>query len=597
MKVLTPKGIEDFLYKEGIIDQEQLSRVKLEAINSEKPIETILLESNLVTPLQLVKTQAEMMGIPFQDVSSIAVGAEILNYIPEQIARRYNLIPFSLENSELSVAMVDPLDSQVIQFIEQKTGLKIKPFMSDVDSILHAINEQYAHNISSDVNAALNEAGVAQQPSKVQEEAERKKADQVIREAPVAKIVSTILEYGIKARASDVHIEPLEDKTRIRYRIDGILQEKLVLPRKVHEAVVSRVKILSDMKIDERRIPQDGRFNFKLETDEVDLRVSTLPTVHGEKIVMRLLKKTGGVPSLNDLGLRGATLKNLETQALRPHGIILVTGPTGSGKTTTLYSLLTKTNSPKINIVTLEDPVEYQMAGINQVQVNPQAGLTFASGLRAFLRQDPNVIMVGEIRDGETANLAIQAALTGHLVFSTIHTNSAAGALPRLLDMGGEPFLIASSVNAIEAQRVLRRICPNCKTEFSPPPEVIEDLKAVLETLYDAAVERGAAQVVESESPTELQATTKATSTKEVKLYKGAGCAECSNTGYKGRVGIYEVLVITEKIGKLILEHSPASAIENLAKADGMITMKQDGYLKAMEGLTTLEEVLRVAQE
>ncbi len=597
MKVLTPKGIEDFLYKEGIIDQEQLSRVKLEAINTEKPIETILLESNLVSPIQLVKTQAEMIGIPFIDISTVAVGAEILNYVPEQIARRYNLIPFRLENSELSVAMVDPLDSQVIQFIEQKTGLKIKPFMSELDSITHAINEQYAHNISSDVNAALNEAGVVQQPTKVQDDAERKKADQVIREAPVAKIVSTILEYGIKARASDVHVEPLEDKTRVRYRIDGILQEKLVLPRKVHEAVVSRVKILSDMKIDERRIPQDGRFNFKLESEEVDLRVSTLPTVHGEKIVMRLLKKTGGVPSLNDLGLRGATLKNLETQALRPHGIILVTGPTGSGKTTTLYSLLTKTNSPKINIVTLEDPVEYQMAGVNQVQVNPQAGLTFASGLRAFLRQDPNVIMVGEIRDGETANLAIQAALTGHLVFSTIHTNSAAGALPRLLDMGGEPFLIASSVNAIEAQRVLRRICPTCKTEFAPPPEVEADLKGVLDTLYDAALERGAADVVESETPVALQSPTKKTSSKELKLYKGAGCAECSNTGYKGRIGIYETLVVTEKIGKLILEHQPASSIENMAKADGMITMKQDGYLKAMEGLTTLEEVLRVAQE
>lgn len=596
MKVFTPKGIEDLLFKEGILDQEQLARIKTEASNSDKPIDNILLESNLVTPVQLVKAQAEMMGIPFKDLSTISVGAEILNFIPEQIARRYNLIPFSKDDNLLNVAMSDPLDSQVIQFIEQKTGLKIKAYMADSDSINQAIGEQYAHSMSTDVNAALNEANVAAQVPKIQEEAERKKADQVIREAPVAKIVATILEYGIKARASDVHIEPFEDKTRIRYRIDGILQEKLVLPRKVHDAVVSRVKILSDMKIDERRVPQDGRFNFKVEAEEVDLRVSTLPTVNGEKIVMRLLKKTGGVPLLTELGLRGATLKNLETQALRPHGIILVTGPTGSGKTTTLYSMLTKINSPKINIVTLEDPVEYQMTGVNQVQVNPAAGLTFASGLRSFLRQDPNVIMVGEIRDSETAGLAIQAALTGHLVFSTIHTNSAAGALPRLLDMGGEPFLISSSVNAIEAQRVVRKICSACKTEYTPPPEVVEDVKTVLESLYTAALQRTPSQVIDA--PNDVSNNLGASeATKELKLYKGNGCSECSNTGYKGRIGIYEVLVVTEKIGKLILEHQPASSIENQAKADGMITMKQDGYLKAMEGLTTLEEVLRVAQD
>jgi type IV pilus assembly protein PilB len=374
MKALTPKGIEDILFKQAIITQEQLSKIKLEALNSDKSVESIVLENGWATEEQLVQTQAELIGVPYIDLSNTNIASEILNYIPEPIARRYQLIPLKLENDTLNIAMVDPLDSQVIQFIEQKTGFKVQPYISTQNTIVRVINDQYAHNISSDVNAALNEAGNILPQNQTNEAEERAKADQVIREAPVAKIVATILEYGIKARASDIHVEPLEDKTRIRYRIDGILQEKLVLPRKVHDAVVSRVKILSDMKIDERRIPQDGRFNFKVAAEEVDLRVSTLPTVHGEKIVMRLLKKSGGVPTMQELGIRGQTLRNLETQALRPHGIILVTGPTGSGKTTTLYALLTKLNSPKVNIVTLEDPVEYQMSGINQVQVNPEQG-------------------------------------------------------------------------------------------------------------------------------------------------------------------------------------------------------------------------------
>lgn len=586
MKALTAKGIEDLLYKQGVINQEQLARIKLEIINTEKPVETILLENNWVTEEQLIQTQAQLLGVPYADLSSVAITTETLNYVPEPIARRYTLIPFQLDEQGLHIAMVDPLDSQILQFMEQKTGQKIIAYIATQTAIEHTIQEAYSHNISSDVSAALSEAGVVSNTAKINEAEEKARADAIIREAPVAKIVSTILEYGLKSRASDIHIEALEDKTRIRYRIDGILQEKLVLPRKVHEAVVSRIKILSDMKIDERRIPQDGRFNFKLGNEEVDLRVSTLPTVHGEKVVMRLLKKTGGVPTLQELGIRGSSLKNLESQALRPHGIILVTGPTGSGKTTSLYALLTKINSPRINIVTLEDPVEYQMAGINQVQVNPQAGLTFASGLRSFLRQDPNVIMVGEIRDGETANLAVQAALTGHLVFSTIHTNSAAGALPRLLDMGAEPFLIASCINAIMAQRVVRKICPDCRTEFEPPEEVTKEVKDVLDTLYDAAVSRGSDATEKTKSDN-----------KKLILYKGKGCKECNDTGYKGRIGIYEVLVVSEKIGKLILEHQPASAIDNEARAEAMISMKQDGYLKAIEGLTTLEEVLRVAQD
>ncbi|MDP3244076.1 MAG: GspE/PulE family protein, partial [bacterium] len=384
--------------------------------------------------------------------------------------------------------------------------------------------------------------------------------------------VSTILEYAVTSRASDVHIEPQEERIRVRYRIDGILYDKLSLPKSVQDAVISRIKILSEMKIDEHRTPQDGRFNFKVEDKEVDLRISVLPTTFGEKIVMRLLRKSGGVPSLEELGLNGSSLRNLETAMLRPHGIIIVVGPTGSGKTTTLYSVLNKLNTTRVNISTLEDPIEYQMPGINQVQVNPAVNLTFAEGLRSFLRQDPNIILVGEIRDKETTELAIQAALTGHLVFSTLHTSNAAGALPRLLDLGAETFLLASTMNAVLGQRIVRKICSHCKIEVIPPQQIVEEMKVVLGKYLPEGQ-------------------------KQVKFYKGKGCAECGNTGYIGRIGIFETLPITEKIVSFILQHADSGTIEKEAIAEGMITMKQDGYLKVLAGITTVEDVLRVAQE
>ena len=359
---------------------------------------------------------------------------------------------------------------------------------------------------------------------------------------------------------------------RVRYRIDGILYDKLSLPKNVQEALVSRIKILSDLKIDEHRSPQDGRFNFKVGDEEVDLRISILPTVNGEKIVMRLLRKSGGIPTLPDLGLNGLALKRLEDAILRPHGIILVTGPTGSGKTTTLYAVLSKLNTPKVNIMSLEDPVEYQIAGVNQVQINPAVGLTFASGLRAFLRQDPNIILVGEIRDKETTDLALQAALTGHLVFSTLHTQTASGALPRLIDLGAESFLLSSTITAIVGQRIVRRIDPICKESYKPAPQVLAQIKQALGSLYTYKDE-------------------------EVQFYRGKGCNECGGSGYKGRMGIYEVLPVSEKIGQLILQHPDSASIEKEAVSEGMITMMQDGYLKVLKGVSTIEEVLRVAKE
>lgn len=560
------------LYEDSVLTQDQFSLIKIEQANSGRDPEDLIREHGFASSEEITKAKAKILGIPFINIATTTVSPDVLGFIPEPVARRYVLLPFASEKTDgsLLVAMKDPLDLQVLEFIEKKSGKAVKPYMAIPEDLVLKIAEQYSVGLSSEVSAALKQA--IPEVSKKNQDLTPQKMVEIIREAPVAKIVSTVLEYAIKARASDVHIEPMEDKTRVRYRIDGILHEKLSLPKRIHESLISRIKILSDLKIDEKRLPQDGRFNFRAGGEEVDLRISTLPTVHGEKVVMRLLKKTGAVPTLPELGLRGLALNNLETNMLRPHGIILITGPTGSGKTTTLYSILSRISTTKVNIVTLEDPVEYQIPGINQVQINPAAGLTFASGLRSFLRQDPNVILVGEIRDQETTDLAIQASLTGHLVFSTLHTNNAAGALPRLLDMKAEPFLISSTVNCIVGQRICRRICQNCREEFIPPNEVTENIKKILGNLLPA-------------------------NKTEIKLYRGKGCEECNKTGYFGRIGIFEVLPVTNKIAKLILERAASSSIEAQAVEESMITMKQDGYLKVIEGVTTIEEVLRVAEE
>jgi len=558
----------DELFKRKLIKQEDYDRVKAELLSSELTAEDLLLQHNLTSETNVSKIKAEMLKVPYIDVSSTSIAPEALNALPEAVALRYLSLPFLVdkESGTLSLAMANPVDLQALEFIEKKTKMKIKPYLGEKTKLIKAIKNRYSQSLSSEVTEALKDSAQIRPQQKLRT---ARLTSGVIREAPIAKIVSTILEFAIKARASDVHIEPLEQKTRVRYRIDGILYEKLVLPKSVHDSVISRIKILSHMKIDEKRLPQDGRFNFVAGEEEVDLRVSSLPSVHGEKIVMRLLKKALKVPDLPELGLRGRALTNLQASIRVPHGIILVTGPTGSGKTTTLYSILSKINLARVNIMTLEDPVEYQISGITQVQVHEQAGLTFASGLRSFLRQDPDIIMVGEIRDKETAELAIQASLTGHLVFSTLHTNSSSGALPRLLDMKAEPFLLASSMTCIVGQRVARKVCEHCRMAYTPPAEVLGDIKKVLGPLL----------------------------TKDkFQLYKGGKCQECNETGYSGRIGIFEVLPVTEKIGRLILERSPSSKIEAQAREDGMIIMKQDGYLKVVEGITTLEEVLRVAE-
>lgn len=563
------------LKQDGLLTENQYAQLQQQSLTTGVSIDALLEKSSAVSPVDLTKAKAKLYNVGYVEMKNLAASPEALAKIPESVAEHYSVMPFAYDakNHELSVAMANPLDLQTIAFLEAKSGSRVKPFLALTNELVEEIPKRYAQSLSAEVTQVLKEAGDSDINKRI---VDVERIGDVIREAPIAKIVATVLEFAVKSRASDIHIEPLEDHTRVRYRIDGILQEKLVLPKKTHDAVVSRVKILAELKIDERRVPQDGRFTFKVEEQEVDLRVSTLPTVDGEKIVMRLLRKSSNVPTLAELGFRGMALKNIEDSIKVPHGIVLITGPTGSGKTTTLYSILHALNTPKVNIVTLEDPVEYQIDGVNQVQINPKAGLTFATGLRSFLRQDPNIIMVGEIRDNETADLAIQASLTGHLVFATLHTNSAAGALPRLLDMQAEPFLLASSMTCVLAQRVLRQVCSNCKEAYTPDPATITELKRVLGPIYETYVQKNNGEVP--------------------KLYHGRKCEICGDSGYKGRLGIFEVLKINEKIGKLILGRSPASEIENLAVSEGMLLMEQDGYVKALDGLTTLEEVMRVAK-
>jgi len=574
----TYKNLRDVLVDKGLIDIKVSEEISLKQVKTGENEEEIIRSMRLVTEEQLTEAKSEYIRVPYVDLDSIGFAPEALSMVPESVAEKYKVVPYGMDTKEkvLMVTMVNPLDLETIEFLEKKTGLSVKVAMSTEKQIVAFIKEKYLREkgITSEVTKALDE----RKKDEVERSTVVAKNKKVSSEAPVAKIVSTILEFAVKSRASDIHIEPQEENVRIRYRIDGILQEKYLLPRNVHDAVVSRIKILSNMKIDEKRIPQDGRFFFSADDNDVDLRVSTVPTTYGEKVVMRLLKKAQKVPTLPDLGLRGLALKNLMESIERPHGIIIVCGPTGSGKTTTLYSVLDRVSTSKVNVMTIEDPVEYQIKGISQVQVNSQAGLTFANALRAFLRQDPNIMMVGEVRDAETADLAINAALTGHLVFSTLHTNNASGVPPRMIDMGVEPFLLVSSLNCVVGQRVLRRVCKECNKDIPIPPDVETDMKKVLGPIYDMVEEKWKKEG------------------KKMTIKQIQGCEVCGNTGYFGRIAIYEVMPITEKISKLIVSKASASDIENLAMEEGMLTMKQDGYVKVLEGTTTLEEVKRVAE-
>lgn len=566
---LPTKQFLDILVAQKVITQDMAQKYEVDALQKNEPIDEYLIANSELNQEDILKAKAQVLQVPWVTGASMPIAPQSLALIPESLARQYTLIPFELNEKEnsLKVAMADPFDVQTIGFLQKKTGKRIIAVLGLKSDIEKTIDGVYTQNISPNITEALKEF----EPEVRTVQAEN--LGQIIKEAPIAKIVKTILEYAIRGRASDVHIEPQENRTRVRYRIDGMLQEKLALPRTIQDSLVSRIKILSGLKIDERRAPQDGRFNFKMGDEEVDLRVSTLPTVNGEKVVMRLLKKSGGIPSLVDLGLRGPQLKALDEAIQKPYGIVLVTGPTGSGKSTTLYALLSMLNKPTVNIVTLEDPVEYQMKGVNQVQINPQAGLTFATGLRSFLRQDPNIILVGEIRDSETTSLALQAALTGHLVFSTLHTNDAATAIPRLIDLGGEPFLISSVLNAVVAQRIVRKVSEEGSQLYTPGPELQANIREVLGDFLPEKYKHDM-------------------STLQLRKAVDTGGPD---SGYYGRLGIFEVIKISRGVEKLVVQNSTASQIHDQAVSEGVITMIQDGYLKALDGLTTIEEVLRVA--
>ncbi len=524
--------------------------------------------------LENTPNQGTASTIPYLDLSSKIIPKEILSYIPEHIARRYQIVPVEEKDKDLTVSMIDPEDQEAIELIKKRTGMNLKVTLCTIDDLNHII-DQYS-GITSEVNELVQTSDESLESMKEEEEEVAQEVE-ASEHAPAAKVVDSIFKRAVREKASDIHIEPMEDEVIVRFRIDGVLRKIVSLPKMLHPSVISRIKILSNLKIDELRLPQDGRFQIRLGTNKIDFRISTLPTVNGEKVVARILDKSAGILSLEDLGMRGSPFETLKENITKSHGMVLVTGPTGSGKTTTLYAVIDRIKDIAINIVTLEDPVEYRLPGINQCQLNSDIGYTFASGLRAILRQDPNVVMVGEIRDYDTATIAVHAALTGHVVLSTLHTNNAAGAIPRLIDMNIEPFLLTSSVNAIVAQRLCRKICPKCKEETKLDDDLQKSIKEILSDLPSTEKK----EIIN----------------KSTKFYKGHGCDACGNSGYKGRIGIYEVLNVTDKIKQIVSERTTTDTIEQTAMSEGMITMKQDGILKALDGLTTIQEVWRVTKD
>jgi type IV pilus assembly protein PilB len=587
--------IEKLLERSGVATKEQVDVLKEEGARSRRPLQSLVIQNGLITEKDLVKAYADYAQIPFIEIDPRDIPQDVLNRIPERIARQYNAVLFQVdEDGTMHLAMDDPDDVQAVNFIQKHIGENIKLYIATRNNILTCLE-----NYRGDVNKELNQVIDVQREDGADVNQGVTEAD-VSEDSPIAQTVNLLLEYAIRSNASDVHIEPREEYVQVRYRIDGVLKEVNRLPRNVMDALVSRIKILSNLKIDERRVPQDGRFKIKVAGKQYALRVSSLPVVDGEKIVMRILDESNQAVTLKDLGYWGHSLDVINQALTEPNGMILITGPTGSGKSTSLFSILTTLNTPDVNISTVEDPVEYKIPGVNQTQTNAKAGMTFASGLRALLRQDPNIIMVGEIRDGETANLGVQAALTGHLVFSTLHTNNAATSLPRLLDMGIEPFLIASTVKAVVGQRLVRRLCMNCRKNYTPTPEEVQAITHLFNLHDNQKFDRihvleqlAKEQSVGGDTPLSTNDTT------ITMLWKASseGCEECNHTGYKGRIGIYEVLGNTIPIQKMIISNATSNQIQDQAILEGMTTMQTDGLIKALRGNTTVEEVLRVTKE
>jgi len=549
------------------------------SLKTPTPWEDFLVDQKVVTEKQLLEFKSAELKVPVVDLFNEKIEPEVLSLVPEPIAHRHKIIAFAKTKEQLSLAMVDPTDLQTKEFIQKKTGLAISVFLIGKSSLEFGLSK-YHTNLEGEIDNLVTESQDKSGSSSSADDLSK-----MASEIPVIRVVDTLMEYAVLEKASDIHIEPQETSVTVRYRIDGVLHDVMTLPKIIQAALVARIKVLANLKIDEHRLPQDGRFKTEKDGYKFSLRVSTIPIFDGEKVVIRLLDESSKAMSLEQLGFLGSQLDIVTRNIKKPHGMLLVTGPTGSGKSTSLYAILSLLNTKSVNISTIEDPVEYRIVGANQMQVNPKIGLTFALGLRALLRQDPNIIMIGEIRDRETAEEAMHAAMTGHIVLSTLHTNSSAGALPRLIDIGLESYLIASTVNGVMAQRLVRIICPDCKNPDKPDVGVI----AILRKQFD--LEKLVA-VMNREDPG-----LKAKKFEDLKFFRGHGCDKCNNTGYKGRIGIHEILEVTPEISEMIVKHSTTQEIQQKAEEEGMILMWEDGFIKAVHGVTTIEEVLRVSKE
>jgi type IV pilus assembly protein PilB len=587
--------VEKLLVEDGVVTADKMKELKSTAQSEKTPLFSTLISSGVVTNEQLTKAIATVNKVPYVNLSEAYINPKVLELLPGDVAERYMAVPLGEMSNRLVVAMLDADNVQAVDFLSNKIGRPIKVYSASEDGIRRVLRE-YNSNVSDQLVSEISGIGqeeaakgqVVSATGRKGNDPQAKTITTLVQDSPVSKALSTILEFAAKNNASDVHIEPLENGLKIRCRIDGVLREIMKLPKSTEPPLISRIKILANLKIDEHRIPQDGEFSIKVADKAIDLRIAVSPVVWGEQVVIRLLDKSGTSLRLEDMGYRGRALRNIREGLKQTHGMILTSGPTGSGKSTSLYALLQEIKSDTVNIVTLEDPVEYKMDGINQIQVNPDVGLTFGAGLRSILRQDPDVVMVGEIRDKETAELAVQAALTGHLVFSTLHTNSAAGILPRLLDMGIEPFLIASTVHTVIGQRLLRRNAKQRESYQADAAEIASVHDTIGSLLPKSDQDRHA--VAEDLGYESLPLGTDNAYT----LTKGIDSPDAPG-GYSGRMGVYEVFSVTEQIQQLILQRATATDIQKVAIQQGMVTMRQDGYLKALDGITTLSEVNRVA--
>ena len=597
LSATTTKQLEDTLVSSGMLEEQKLIEAKAAAEQSKEPIISYLIKNNYISDEQLTKANATISNMPYVNLTQAKIDNKILALLPKDVAERYMAVPLGEMQHRLVVAMLDATNVQAVDFLSNRIGKPLKVYVASEAGIRNVL-KQYEARLDTQMGDAFKgelEAPTPEATKGGEKEKKLAKADSeiktIVQDSPISKAISAILEFAARNRASDVHIEPLENELKIRCRVDGVLREVMRLPKNAEAAFISRIKILSNLKIDEHRIPQDGQFTVMVDKKPIDLRIAIAPVVWGEQVVIRLLDKSGTSLMLEDMGYAGRALRTIRKGLERPNGMILTSGPTGSGKSTSLYALIQEIKNDSINIVTLEDPVEYKMDGINQIQVNAEVGLTFASGLRSILRQDPDVVMVGEIRDKETAQLAVQAALTGHLVFSTLHTNSAAGILPRLLDMGIEPFLIASTVHTVIGQRLVRRIADTGKETYDSTDSETAAIKATIGRFLPDS-EDGIAKAAEDLGYKTLPLSNQDKYT----LSKGTDSTETPG-GYKGRMGLYEVFEVSESIQKLIMDRATSSEIARKAEEEGMVNMRQDGYLKALDGRTTLAEVNRVAAE